>query len=128
MVRLLLVVLHLGLIGGVAAADQLAQGYYAERWGAIAREMDGDGGYGVAHSYSTPDAARARALRECGRGCRIIVEFTTCAAYAVDESRGGTAWGWGRGNSRRQAEQVALSECAARGRYCALRASLCNGS
>lgn len=75
--------------------------------------------YGWAVDYSTREAADRRALQECSRtggSCQIVLRFTGgCGAYAVDRSRGSTAWGWGTAGDRGGAEGRAAAEARKRG-------------
>lgn len=100
----------------------------AETHGALAVERGRGDGFGISHSYRTRDAARTRALRECGgRRCEIVLEFDRCAAYADDQSRVSDIAGRGEHRSSRQAQEKALRECSERGgRRCTVRISACN--
>ena len=79
--------------------------------------------------YETAGAARARALSECGGGCRVVLTFNRCAAYAADQDAGSTAVGWAESfASSSSAQQAALSECSSRGGTgCLVRVWGCNG-
>ena len=78
-------------------------------------ERQGDQ-YGWAVDYETAAAAQAAALRECGGGCRVVLTFERCAAYAADQDAGSTAVGWAESfASSSSAQQAALSACSSRG-------------
>ena len=78
-------------------------------------ERQGDQ-YGWAVDYETAAAAQARALSECGSGCRVVLTFARCAAYAADQDADSTAVGWSESyGSAAAAQQAALSECSSRG-------------
>ena len=91
-------------------------------------ERQGDQ-YGWAVDYETAAAAQAAALRECGGGCRVVLTFNRCAAYAVDQDADNTAVGWAESfASSSSAQQAALSECNSRGGTgCIVRVWGCNG-
>jgi hypothetical protein len=94
--------------------------------GALALEREGDR-FGISHSFRSRQEARNRAMRECGRNCSVVLEFNACAAYAADESRRGSAFGWAEHRSANAAEDRALRECRKQGgRRCGVRASACN--
>ena len=97
--------------------------------GALAiNERQGDQ-YGWAVDYETAAAAQARALSECGAGCRVVLTFGRCAAYAADQDAGSTAVGWAESfTASSSAQQAALSECGSRGGTgCIIRVWGCNG-
>ena len=91
-------------------------------------ERQGDH-YGWAVDYETAAAAQAAALRECGGGCRVVLTFARCAAYAADQDADSTAVGWSESfTSSSSAQQAALSECNSRGGTgCIVRVWGCNG-
>ena len=91
-------------------------------------ERQGDQ-YGWAVDYETAGAAQAAALSECGSGCRVVLTFSRCAAYAADQDAGSTAVGWAESfASSSSAQQAALSECSSRGGSgCIVRVWGCNG-
>ena len=85
--------------------------------------------WGWAVDYQTAAAAQARALRECGTGCSVVLTFGRCAAYAADQDAGSTAVGWAEADaSADAARQAALAECSSRGggSGCIARAWGCN--
>lgn len=75
--------------------------------------------YGWAIDYKTSGEADRRALGECQRSgakCQIVLRFTGgCGAYAADQAKGSTAWGWGTHLRRGDAEARAHSEARRRG-------------
>ena len=85
--------------------------------------------YGWAVDYETAAAAQAAALSECGGGCRVVLTFNRCAAYAADQDAGSTAVGWAESfTSSSSAQQAALSACSSRGGTgCIVRVWGCNG-
>ena len=90
-------------------------------------ERQGDQ-YGWAVDYETPGAAGEKALGECGSGCRVVLTFRRCAAYAADHDANSTAAGWAESySSSAGARQAALSECGSRGGSgCIVRVWGCN--
>ncbi len=92
-------------------------------------ERQGDQ-WGWAVDYETAAAAQARALRECGTGCSVVLTFGRCAAYAADQDADSTTVGWAEAYASASAAQAAaLSECRSRGggSGCIVRAWGCNG-
>lgn len=49
--------------------------------------------YGWAVDYETAGAAPAAALSECGGGCRVVLTFNRCAAYAANQDADSKAAG-----------------------------------
>jgi len=80
----------------------------ADNYGAIAYSQD-SGAEGYANDYDSRGGAEARALRECGGGCEVVLWFkNACGALATGEDNGyGTGWA----TSRREAENIAMSNC-----------------
>ena len=112
--------------GLLAALCMLAPGAAIAN-GALA--IDGNQGQGYGFSYDYPDmrGAEQRALRECGQGCRVVLRFASgCGAYAADQARGSSAYGWGTAATGQAAQNRAMSECSARGRQCMVRVWGCN--
>ena len=91
-------------------------------------ERQGDQ-YGWAVDYEMAGAAQARGLSECGGGCRVVLTFNRCAAYAVDQDAGGTAVGWAESFASVAAVRPAvLSERSSRGGSgCIVPVWGCNG-
>ncbi len=95
--------------------------------GALAIDSNQGDQYGFAYNYPSSGQAEQKALSECGRGCQIVFRFSrSCAAYAADQSRGSTAYGWGYGPSAGAAQNAALSECRSRGPSCTVRVWGCD--
>ena len=96
--------------------------------GALAIDEHQGDQYGWAVDYEAAGAAQAAALRECGGGCRVVLTFNRCAAYAADHHADSTAVGWAESFASSSAQQAALSECSSRGgRGCLVRVWGCNG-
>ena len=85
--------------------------------------------YGWAVDYETAGAAQATALNECGGGCRVVLTFERCAAYAADQAAHSTAVGWAESfASSSSVRQASLSACSSRGGTgCIVRVWGCNG-
>ena len=121
-------VLYVSMVVGVLGAALPVAGQ--EPAGALAIDERRGDQWGWAVDYETAEAARARALRECGGGCSVVLTFARCGAYAADQDADSTAVGWGESyESAAGARQAALSECRARGggSGCIVRAWGCNG-
>ncbi len=99
---------------GLLAAAVIASPAFA--FGALAIQGNHGGNTGWSHNYSSKSAADEEALEECGPGCKVVLEFWNgCGAYAVDQTRGSTVYGWGTGSTRAAAENRANDECADNG-------------
>ena len=84
--------------------------------GALAIDENQGQKWGWAIDYPTVAEAIARAKKECGEKCYVPLVFSSgCAAYAADQTKGSTAWGWGRSDKGETARSRALSECSKRG-------------
>lgn len=97
-------------------------------WGALAIDSNKGKAYGFSHDYPTVQEADARALKECGNGCRVVKNFAIgCGAYAADQSQKGKAYGWGTAATEKEAKDIALSYCRQYGgTNCIVRVSSCN--
>lgn len=86
-----------------------------DNWGAIAYSTR-TGRWGLVYDYPTQAKAVNAAVVRCGvRDCQAVVWFRNgCGAFA----KGGSAYGWGIGNTRAIAEENALAECRKRGPAC----------
>ena len=99
------------------AASVLSAPSASRAAGALAIDSNQGNQYGWAIRYRTQSEADRRALNECGYGCSIVMRFSnTCAAYAADQARGSTVygWAWGAGNAS-TVQNRALQECRRRG-------------
>jgi uncharacterized protein DUF4189 len=96
--------------------------------GALAIDSNQGPRYGFSYDYPTMSGAERRALNECGSGCRVVLRFSTgCGAYAADQARGSTVYGWGTARTGPGAQNRAMSECRAHGgSSCVVRAWACN--
>jgi len=97
-------------------------------WGSLAIDSNQGTAYGVSYDYPTAQAADARAIQECGAGCRVVKNFATgCGAYAADQAASGVAYGWGAAATESEAKAVALGYCNQYGgKECIIRAWSCN--
>lgn len=73
--------------------------------------------YGFSFNHPSTDQADARAMRECGSDCAVVLRFGggECAAYAADQAKGSNAYGWGTAGNSSSSQARAMSECRARG-------------
>src|SRR5688572_5092027 len=98
------------IIGACVLALGAAGNAFAN--GALAIDSNQGPRYGFSYDYSTMSGAERRALNECGRGCRVVLRFSTgCGAYAADQARGSTVYGWGTARTGPGAQNRAMSEC-----------------
>jgi hypothetical protein len=93
------------------------------KWGALAIDVDdSDPSYGVGGGDSEAKASD-NALRFCrragGKGCKIVVTYNQCAAYAVSRTTSAS----GKGGTQKAAEAQALDACKDR---CKIVVSDCN--
>jgi Caspase domain/Domain of unknown function (DUF4189) len=99
----------------------------ANAFGALA--IDGLRGsqYGYSYNYPNVDDARARAVKECGENCTVVLTFqNTCAAFAADQAEANGASGWGYAPTKETAQNTALSYCRKYGgKSCMVRVSAC---
>jgi hypothetical protein len=96
--------------------------------GALAIDSSQGNRYGFAHGYQSTNQAAEHALGKCGNGCQVVLDFKSgCGAYATDQSRGSTAYGWGTASSGNAAQNHALSACQSRGgSSCMVRSWACD--
>ena len=96
--------------------------------GALAIDSNQGDQYGFAYNHPSMGAAEQRALSECGRGCGVVLRFSSgCAAYAADQSRGSSIYGWYQASSGNAAQSGAMNVCRSRGgRSCQVRVWGCN--
>ena len=60
----------------------------ASAFGALAIDSYRGPHYGFSYNYNNIVDARARALKECGNNCTVVLTFqNTCAAFAADQSK-----------------------------------------
>ncbi len=72
--------------------------------------------YGFSFNHPSIDQADARATRECGGDCSVVLRFRAeCAAYSADQAKGSNAYGWATGATSSAVQARANSECRAKG-------------
>jgi hypothetical protein len=113
----------------VSAVLALGLSGHALANGALAIDSNQGDQYGFSYNHPSMGAAEQRALSECGSGCSVVLRFSSgCAAYAADQSRGSSVYGWSQAGSGGAAQSGAMNECRSRGgRSCQVRAWGCNG-
>jgi uncharacterized protein (TIGR02145 family) len=89
------------------------------KFGALAVDRSNGFYYGWANDWNTRAEAEKKALDECvkrGGNCTVVLTFSgeACAAYRTIASNVGTAYGWGIGKTKEQADSIATSECLKR--------------
>ena len=112
----------------LVAVALLGASVSARAAGALAIDSNQGPAYGFSYDYADMRDAERRAMNECGRNCRVVLRFQTgCGAYAADQRRGSTIYGWGTSPSRDGAQNRALDECGrAGGQQCIVRVWGCN--
>jgi len=102
---------------------------YDNQYAALAIDYNAGDAYGWAVNHYSQGDADAAALRECGKGCRIVLRFYGgCGAYAVERGNN-SLYGWGKASTKEAAQSRALAEVYARGgRDNVVRVWGCNGS
>lgn len=101
----------------------------ASRWGALAIDSNQGPSWGWAVDYGTVGEASRRALAECGvESCGVVMPFgNQCGAFAADQARGSTVYGWAKGASAVATQDAALAQCRRRGgTSCLVRVWGCN--
>lgn len=84
--------------------------------GALAFDANQGDQWGWAIDYETQAKANARALKECGQGCSVVLTFKNqCATFVADQAAGSTAYGWAKASTRSHALAKANNECIQRG-------------
>ncbi len=116
------------LYAAVFIAATFASTENAFAWGALAIDSNQGSAYGLSYDQPNARAADARALQECGQGCRVVKNFINgCGAYAADQAPGGTAYGWGAAITEADAKSIALDNCRQYGgTECIVRVWSCN--
>ncbi len=89
------------------------------KFGALAIDRSNGFYYGYSSDASTKAEAESRAIAECnkrGGNCSIVLTFsgTGCAAYRTINGNVGTAFGWGIGKTKEEADAIAIKECLKR--------------
>jgi len=86
--------------------------------------------YGFSFNHPSIDQADARATRECGGDCSVVLRFRAeCAAYSADQAKGSNAYGWATGATSSAVQARANSECRAKGgSSCKVRAWGCDAA
>jgi hypothetical protein len=110
------------LAGVLALAFWSAPAAARDYYGAIAFSQSG-GGDGYSSDYSTQGGAEAKALQECGGGCKVVIWFkNACGALAVGQGNGyGTGWAASSG----QAQTIAVTECSKNTTNCGIKRWQC---
>lgn len=97
------------LLVGINTAFAQGSGSSKDNYGAIAFNTSSYA-YGYAYDYKTQQEANQRALKECGKGCKVVLELQNeCGAIYRNSER----YGWSNGNSRQEAEAAAKKQCGA---------------
>jgi hypothetical protein len=87
--------------------------------------------YGFSFNHPSSEQADARAMRECGSDCAVVLRFGggQCGAYAADQAKGSNAYGWGTGTTSGGTQGRAMAECRERGgSSCKVRAWGCDAT
>lgn len=73
--------------------------------------------YGFSFNHPSSEQADARAMRECGADCAVVLRFGggQCGAYAADQAKGSNAYGWGTATNSSSSQARAMAECRERG-------------
>ena len=89
-----------------------------DNYGAIAFSQS-TGNYGFSYDYDSRASAEARAREKCGdHNCTVVLWFVNaCGALATGD---GNAYGTGWASSRREAENIAMSNCRGEASGCSV--------
>lgn len=98
-------------------------------YGALAIDHNHGEAYGASYNHENQRRADRAALSECGHDCTVVVRYNTgCAAYAADQTRGSTVYGWAPGSTEQQAKRKAMRNCTSYGGHnCLIRVWSCEG-
>ena len=116
------------VIGILFVLPLLFGSYVAHAAGALAIDNNQGDQYGFSYGHPNLSAASRRALSECGNGCSVVLRFNgECGAYAADQTKGASAYGWGTAATGPAAQGRAMAECRANGgAACLVRAWGCD--
>lgn len=118
-----------GAFAMLVAAVSFGEVNTAKAEGALAIDHAKGRAWGASWNYRTRAQAARKAIHECGGPgrCRVVLYYRNgCAAWAADQSRGSTVYGWGVNRSKTAAQRRALYECRVRGgRRCLIRVWAC---
>lgn len=107
-------------IGTLIAAALISVSLYAaaDMFGSLAFNKDTDA-YGWAVDYDTQAEADSAALKSCGDGCEVVIQFqNTCAAFALGANH---SWGWAHSTNKAVAQKNAVANCSKYGTDCAIK-------
>lgn len=98
--------------------------------GALAIDSHQGGHYGFITHAATQEQAKQKVMHDCGEGCQVVLQFNEgCAAFAMDQSSGRKAYGWGMLKSLPDSQNRAMAACEARGgKNCKVAAAACEKS
>ncbi|MFC9997717.1 DUF4189 domain-containing protein [Nocardia sp. NPDC127526] len=95
-----------------SAAANAERGPDGRLYGAIAvSTLNNDDSWGAAWNYPNQGEANGGALDECGRSCKVLVEFNE-GCGSVAQSEDGARFYGGYGSTPAAAEQMALTSLA----------------
>ena len=96
-----------------------------DHFGAVAYSSS-SGAYGYSYGKSTLGSAKATALNKCGRGGQVVGWAKNCyLALSLGRTRG--AYGFGYGNSKGEANALALRYCSRHTTNCYIAISVFTG-
>ena len=89
------------------------------KFGSLAIDRNNGFYYGFSYDQNSLSDANNRALAECtqrGGNCTVVLEWSGggCAAYRTISKNAGSAFGWGLGSTKEEADAIALRECQKR--------------
>lgn len=108
------------LTGILLAAALVSVSLYAagDMFGSLAFNKDTDA-YGWAVDFETQGEADAAALKSCGDGCDVVIQFqNTCAAFALGDNH---SWGWAHNVNKSIAQKNAVANCSKYGTGCTMK-------
>jgi hypothetical protein len=119
--RIVMVATMVALFGGAQSAHAI---------GALAIDHNQGPNYGFSYDHPNEQSARAAAVKACGANCKSIVVFrNTCSAFAADQIKGSTVYGWAYAPTSQAAQQSAMRFCQQYGgKKCLVRVWACEST
>ena len=116
---ILIIALFLGTLNSFGQTKPTETKSAAPKFGSLAIDKNNGFYYGWSYDYDSQKGADEKALAECkkkGGNCSIVLSFSGegCAAYRTIKLTEGTAFGWGLGKTKADADAIAITECKKR--------------
>ncbi len=104
------------LVCAVALSTAFLALPHADAVGSLAIDKNHGSHYGWSVNQEDADDADRAALEHCTGECTVVLHFEhTCAAYAADQDRGSSVYGWSMGDDADDAKDKAIERCSNQG-------------